>query len=58
MITHIMPSSDTPKDELRQTYKRGFTESAHILARSNVRHRGMALPSALYVGYDRAYDLA
>jgi len=37
MITYIMPSSDTPKDELRQTYKQRFTESAHILARSNVR---------------------
>ena len=37
MITYIMPSSDTPKDELRQTYKKRFTESARILARSNVR---------------------
>ncbi len=37
MITYIMPSSDTPKDELRQTYKQRFTESARILARSNVR---------------------
>jgi len=37
MITYIMPSSDIPKNELRQTYKRRFTESAHILARSKVR---------------------
>lgn len=37
MITYIMPSSDTPKDELRRTYKQRFTESARILARSNVR---------------------
>src|SRR3954469_14382612 len=37
MMTYIMPSSDTPKDELRQTYKQRFTESAQILARSNVR---------------------
>ena len=37
MMTYIMPSSDTPKDELRQTYKQRFTESARILARSNVR---------------------
>jgi sugar phosphate isomerase/epimerase len=37
MITYIMPSSDTPKDELRQTYKQRFTESARILARYNVR---------------------
>ena len=37
MMTYIMPSSDTPKDELRQTYKRRFAESARILAGSNVR---------------------
>ena len=37
MITYIMPSSDTPKDELRQTYQQRFSESARILARSNVR---------------------
>ena len=37
MITYIMPSSDTPKDELRQTYKQRFSEAARILARSNVR---------------------
>ena len=37
MITYILPSSDTPKDELRQIYKQRFTESAQILARSNVR---------------------
>jgi sugar phosphate isomerase/epimerase len=37
MITYIMPSSDTPKDELRQTYKQRFRESARILAGSNVR---------------------
>jgi sugar phosphate isomerase/epimerase len=37
MITWIMPSSDTPKDELRRMYKRRFTESARILARYGVR---------------------
>ena len=37
MITYIMPSSDTPKAELRKIYKHRFTESARILARSNVR---------------------
>src|SRR5215469_15698708 len=37
MITYIMPSSDTPRDELRQIYKQRFMESARILARSNVR---------------------
>jgi sugar phosphate isomerase/epimerase len=37
MITWILPSSETPKDELRRIYKQRFTESARILARSNVR---------------------
>lgn len=37
MITYIMPSSDTPKEELRRTYKERFTESAKILAQYNVR---------------------
>ena len=37
MMTWIMPSSETPKDELRRIYKKRFTESASILARSHVR---------------------
>lgn len=37
MITYIMPSSDTPKEKLRQVYKQRFTESAGILNRHNVR---------------------
>jgi len=37
MITWIMPSSETPKDELRRIYKQRFTESARILSRSDVR---------------------
>ena len=37
MITWIMSSSDTPKDELRRTYKKRFTDCAHILARSHGR---------------------
>jgi sugar phosphate isomerase/epimerase len=37
MITWIMPSSEIPKNELRRIYKQRFTESARILARSNVR---------------------
>jgi sugar phosphate isomerase/epimerase len=37
MVTYVMSSSDTPKDELRRVYKERFTESARILARSNVR---------------------
>ena len=37
MITYILPSSDTPKAELRETYKQRFTESARILAEENIR---------------------
>lgn len=37
MMTYIMPSSETPKDELRQIYKQRFTEAARILAHFNVR---------------------
>ena len=37
MMTYIMPSSTIPKDELRRIYKKRFTESANILARSHVR---------------------
>jgi sugar phosphate isomerase/epimerase len=37
MITYLMPSSETPKDELRKIYKARFTECAGILAKSNVR---------------------
>jgi sugar phosphate isomerase/epimerase len=37
MITYILPATDTPKDELRRTYKQRFTESARILAQYNVR---------------------
>ncbi len=37
MMTYIMPSSDIPKDELRRTYKKRFTEIGNILARSHCR---------------------
>jgi sugar phosphate isomerase/epimerase len=37
MMTYIMPSSDTPTDEWRQTLKSRFQESARILARHHVR---------------------
>jgi sugar phosphate isomerase/epimerase len=37
MMTYIMPSSDTPTDELRRTYKARFTAIANVLARSHVR---------------------
>ena len=37
MMTYIMPSSETPKDELRRIYKQRFTECSRILAKSNIR---------------------
>ncbi len=37
MMTYIMPSSDTPKTELRALYKKRFTECGRVLADSNVR---------------------
>jgi sugar phosphate isomerase/epimerase len=37
MVTYIMPSSDTPKAELRALYKKRFTECGRVLADSNVR---------------------
>lgn len=37
MMTWLMSSSDTPKAELRNTYKQRFTKSAQILAKHNVR---------------------
>ena len=42
MMTYIIPSSDTPKDELRRTYKNGSRQIADILARS---HGGSAWSS-------------
>jgi sugar phosphate isomerase/epimerase len=37
MMTYIMSSSATPKEELRETYRKRFTEAAKIMADSNVR---------------------
>ena len=37
MMTYILSSSDTPKDELRRVYKKRFSECANILARSHGR---------------------
>jgi sugar phosphate isomerase/epimerase len=37
MVTYIMSSSDQPKDVLRATYKKRFTEAARVLAKYDVR---------------------
>jgi sugar phosphate isomerase/epimerase len=37
MVTYILSSSSTPREELRRTYKQRFTASAQVLAKHNVR---------------------
>ena len=37
MITYILSSSDTPRDQLLPIYRQRFTDSARILAQHNVR---------------------
>jgi len=37
MVTYILSSSDTPKEELRALYKQRFTACAQVLAQSGVR---------------------
>ncbi len=37
MVTWILPSSETPKDELRKLYKQRFTAAAQVLSGSGVR---------------------
>ncbi len=37
MVTYIMSSSDTPKEQLRALYKQRFTQCAEVLAKYNVR---------------------
>lgn len=37
MVTYIMSSSPIPKEELRATFKKRFTEAAQVLAGANVR---------------------
>jgi sugar phosphate isomerase/epimerase len=48
MMTHLMSSSDTPKDELRRTYKKRFMLCADILARSHCR-LGLEFLGALHL---------
>jgi len=37
MMTYILPSSDTPKEELQRVYKERFSETSRILAKDGVR---------------------
>ena len=55
MITWIMSSSDTPKDELRRIYKKRFTDCAHILARSHGR-LGLEFLGPLHIRKANKYE--
>jgi sugar phosphate isomerase/epimerase len=55
MITWVMSSTDTPKDELRRTYKKRFTDCAHILARSHVR-LGLEFLGPLHIRKSGKYE--
>ncbi len=55
MITWIMSSTDTPKDELRRTYKKRFTDCAHILARSHGR-LGLEFLGPLHIRKANKYE--
>ena len=37
MVTYVMASSDTPREQVRELYKKRFSMSATVLARHNVR---------------------
>lgn len=55
MITWIMSSTDTPKDELRRTYKKRFMDCAHILARSHGR-LGLEFLGPLHIRKANKYE--
>jgi sugar phosphate isomerase/epimerase len=48
MVTYIMPSSPIPKEDLRQTYRKRFSEAAKIMADSNV-HLGLEFLGPLHL---------
>jgi sugar phosphate isomerase/epimerase len=55
MVTYILSSSDTPKADLRKTYKDRFKECAGILAKSNVR-LGLEFLGPLHIRKARPYE--
>jgi sugar phosphate isomerase/epimerase len=55
MVTYILSSSDTPKADLRKTYKDRFTQCAGILAQSNVR-LGLEFLGPLHIRKARPYE--
>jgi sugar phosphate isomerase/epimerase len=55
MVTYLLSSSDTPKADLRKTYKDRFKQCAGILAQSNVR-LGLEFLGPLHIRKARPYE--
>jgi sugar phosphate isomerase/epimerase len=55
MMTYILSSSDTPRDQLAATYRERFTKSAQILARHNVR-LGLEFLGPLHIRKAKPYE--
>ena len=55
MITYLLSSSDTPRDQLAKTYHERFTKSAQILARHNVR-LGLEFLGPLHIRKEKRYE--
>lgn len=55
MVTYILSSSDTPRDQLAKTYRERFTQSAQILARHHVR-LGLEFLGPLHIRKAKPYE--
>jgi sugar phosphate isomerase/epimerase len=55
MMTYLLSSSDTPRDQLVKTYRERFTKSARILARHNVR-LGLEFLGPLHIRKAKPYE--
>ena len=55
MITYLLSSSDTPRDQLAKIYRERFMKSAQILARHNVR-LGLEFLGPLHIRKAKPYE--
>ena len=55
MMTYILSSSDTPKEQLLPVYRQRFTDSARILAKYNVR-LGLEFLGPLHIRKAKPYE--
>ena len=55
MITYLLSSSDTPREQLTEIYRERFTQSAGILARHNVR-LGLEFLGPLHIRKAKPYE--